>query len=49
LPKLWIVERTFGWLNRRRRLAKDVENRIRAHLALIQIAMMRRIAKHQAH
>jgi transposase len=27
LPKRWIVERTFGWLGRCRRLAKDFENR----------------------
>ena len=49
LPKRWIVERTFGWLNRCRRLAKDVEHRARTHLAFVQIAMirimMRRIAK----
>ena len=50
LPKRWIVERTFGWLNRCRRLAKDVEHRIRTHFAFVQIAMirimMRRIARH---
>ncbi|MBD2639122.1 transposase, partial [Synechocystis sp. FACHB-908] len=26
LPKIWIVERTFGWLNWYRRLSKDYEH-----------------------
>jgi transposase len=41
LPKRWIVERTFGWLNRCRRLAKDVENLARTALAFLRLAMIR--------
>jgi transposase len=50
LPKRWIVERTFGWLGRCRRLAKDFENLTRTQLAFVKLAMirlmMRRIAAH---
>ena len=41
LPKRWIVERTFGWLGRCRRLAKDFEALTRTHLAFVQCAMVR--------
>ena len=41
LPKRWIVERTFGWLGRCRRLAKDFEALSRTHLAFVQLAMIR--------
>jgi transposase len=41
LPKRWIVERTFGWLGRCRRLAKDFENLARSHAAFIILAMIR--------
>jgi transposase len=34
LPKRWIVERTYGWLGRCRRLAKDYENLTRSAAAL---------------
>ena len=51
LPKRWIVERTFGWLGRCRRLAKDFENLSRMSLAFLRLAlirlMLRRIARHQ--
>jgi len=49
LPKRWIVERTIGWLNRRRRLAKDWENLNRKALAFLRLAsirlMVRRLCK----
>ena len=41
LPKRWIVERTFGWLGRCRRLAKDFENLTRMHAAFVILAMIR--------
>ena len=41
LPKRWIVERTFGWLGRCRRLAKDYENRTRSAAAFLILAMIR--------
>ena len=41
LPKRWIVERTFGWLGRCRRLAKDFEKLSRSHAAFIILAMIR--------
>ena len=41
LPRRWIVERTFGWLGRCRRLAKDYENRTRTAAAFFILAMIR--------
>ena len=40
LPKRWIVERTFGWLNRYRRLSKDYEQVPNSSEAMIYIAMI---------
>jgi transposase len=45
LPKRWIVERTFAWLGRCRRLAKDWEcfnHKARAFLKLASIRLMLR-------
>jgi len=39
LPKRWIVERTFGWLVRNRRLVRDYEANIMHSEAMIYIAM----------
>ena len=41
LPKRWIVERTFAWLNRCRRLAKDWENLSDHALAFLLLASIR--------
>jgi putative transposase len=39
LPRRWVVERTFGWLNRYRLLSKEYEATIESSTADIQIAM----------
>jgi transposase len=41
LPRRWVVERTFAWLNRCRRLAKDFENLNRSALAFLRLASIR--------
>jgi transposase len=41
LPKRWIVERTIGWLNRCRRLAKDWECLNQNGLAFLRWASIR--------
>lgn len=41
LPKRWIVERTFAWISRNRRLARDFERHIRFAVAFIRLAMIR--------
>jgi putative transposase len=49
LPKRWIVERTFGWVNRARRLAKDFEALITSSQAWFMLSLtfllIRRIAR----
>lgn len=40
LPKRWIVERTFGWLGRYRRLSKDYETLPESSEAMIYLAMI---------
>ena len=41
LPHCWVVERTFGWLMRHRRLVRDYENTETSAEAWIFIAMIR--------
>jgi transposase len=48
LPKRWIVERTFAWLGRCRRLAKDFENLAVNALAFLCLAMIRLLLRRLA-
>ncbi len=41
LPRRWVVERTFGWLGRSRRLSKDYEYLTETQEAFIYAAMVR--------
>ena len=41
IPRRWVVERTFAWLGRCRRLAKDFENRTRTARAFLLLASIR--------
>lgn len=49
LPRRWVVERTFAWLNRNRRLAKDVEATIQSAVTFLHAAsvmmLIRRLAR----
>jgi transposase len=41
IPKRWVVERTFAWLGRCRRLARDFEGRIESAAAWVLLAHIR--------
>ncbi len=41
LPKRWVVERTFPWIARNRRLARDFERYARTVVAFVRLAMIR--------
>ena len=48
LPKRWVVERTFGWLIRQRRLARDYERLPETSESFIYIAMIRLMVRRVA-
>ena len=49
LPRRWVVERTFGWMIRWRRLVRDYEQRIDVSQAMIMVAMGGVMLRRNAH
>jgi transposase len=47
-PRRWVVERTFAWLGRNRRLAKDFEATIASAEAWLMIASIRLLSRRLA-
>jgi transposase len=48
LPRRWVVERTFAWLGRSRRLAKDFEATIASATAWLLLANLRLLSRRLA-
>ncbi len=48
LPRRWVVERTFAWLNRNRRLAKDVEASVESAASWLFIASVKLMSRRLA-
>ena len=48
LPRRWVVARTFAWLNRNRRLAKDFEATVESALAWLFIASVKLLSRRLA-
>lgn len=48
LPKRWIVERTFAWLMRYRRLRSEYDTTVASSVGWIYAAMIHRMARHLA-
>jgi len=45
LPKRWIVERTFAWINKSRRMGKDYETLLQSSEEMIYLSMIRLMLK----
>lgn len=48
IPRRWVVERTFAWLGRNRRLAKDFEKLIETAIAWILVAHIKLLTRRLA-
>jgi putative transposase len=48
LPRRWVIERSFAWLSRNRRLAKDFERLIEASTAMVAVAIIQLLIRRLA-
>ena len=48
LPKRWIVERTFAWIGKYRRLSKDYEYNVDSSVSMIFLALSRNLIRRLA-
>jgi putative transposase len=45
IPRRWVIERTFGWLGRNRRLARDFERLIETSTAMVVVAIIQLLVR----
>lgn len=45
IPKRWVVERSFAWLEKCRRLWKNCERKLSTSLAMVELAFVRLLVK----
>ena len=48
MPRRWVVERTFSWIEQNRRLSKDYEELTATSEAFVYVAMTRLMARRLA-
>jgi transposase len=48
LPRRWVIERSFAWLSRNRRLAKDFERLIEVSTAMVILAIIQLLLRRLA-
>jgi putative transposase len=48
LSRRWVIERSFAWLSRNRRLARDFERRIEASTAMVVLTIIQLLTRRLA-
>jgi putative transposase len=47
-PRRWVIERSFAWLSRNRRMAKDYERKVQTSETLIELVAIRLLLRRGA-